>query len=111
MAKVKISMTINDYNLDTIGYFNNNVLSFKDKEDNIIFDLNNYLLTKETDETIIKMNFKLDKNNLEIFVKETNNKFYTDFTIKQLKNESSSVIISYQINEDIFNLKISFKEV
>ena len=52
MKKINITLKINDYELKTDGFINNEIISFKDKDEKsteIIFDLKSNTLTRDND--------------------------------------------------------------
>lgn len=113
MKKVKITLKINDYTLNTDGFINNNILSFYDNDElttNIIYDFNNDLLIRDNKEINIKIKFKEEPNNIEYFLKEANCKAYNQLNNYKLLKEKTSVIINYQIEENNFHLNLSYKE-
>lgn len=113
MKKVNISLKINDYEITGAGYINNNILSFNDKDKlktNIIYDFNNDLLIRDNKEITIKILFKEEPNNIEYYLKEQKCKLNNKLNKFKLIKDSSSVIINYQIEENTFELHLSYEE-
>ena len=113
MKEVKIDLKINDYELTTTGYINNNILSFKDKDEqntNIIYDFNNNTLIRNNQEIQIKLFFEVQDNNVEYLLKENNKKFYMQLEKISLHKDKTSVIIKYRIEDTDFILNLSYME-
>lgn len=113
MKEVKIDLKINDYELTTTGYINNNILSFNDKDEqntNIIYDFNNNTLIRNNQEIQIKLFFDVQDNNVEYLLKENNIKFYTQLEKISLHKDKTSVIIKYRIEDTDFILNLSYME-
>lgn len=113
MKEVKIDLKINDYELTTTGYINNNILSFNDKDEqntNIIYDFNNNTLIRNNQEIQIKLFFEVQDNNVEYLLKENNIKFYTQLEKISLHKDKTSVIIKYRIEDTDFILNLSYME-
>lgn len=114
MKKVKIILNINDYKLDTFGYLNNNIISFKDKDlekTEIIYDISNDVLIRDNSEMCIKMFFNKDMDNMEYNLKNYNLSFKSSFSKYKLLKDESHIIISYQVGDNLFNLSIYYEEV
>lgn len=112
MKKVEITLKINDYFIETIGIKDINLLSFFDDNSkvNFCFDLKNLELTRENEEFISKMTFSTEKGLLEYCLKKEEIILHNNFTIKQLLKENKKVIIKYQIQEEVFNFELTYKE-
>lgn len=114
MKKVNIALSINDYNLNTTGFMNNNIISFKDKDPlktEIIYNMTTNTLIKDNKEITIKMYFDKKENNIEYILKEYNKTFFNNLEkIKLLYNESN-IIINYRIDKTLYNLKLHYEEV
>ena len=113
MKKVKVSLKINDYVLETNGLIKDNILSFVDKDElktNIIYDYNYNILTRENNEIKIILYFDKENNNMEYLLKKDNVKFFNNFIKKQLHSDNKAVIINYRMEEENFFLEISYRE-
>ena len=113
MKKVKISLKINDYKLNTTGFINNNILSFNDKDElktNIIYDFNTDILIRDNSEITIKILFNEKEDNVEYILKKENATFKNKFTNLELIKKDNTLIINYRIEETDFILKLSYKE-
>lgn len=111
MKKVKVSLKINDYKINTYGYINNNILSFKDNDkDNtkIIFDFNNNKIIRDNEEInlVIDLNNKINTYKL----KKENINFDQNIEINLLQNENNKYIINYQIEDNTFDLYLNYEE-
>ena len=114
MKSVTVFLNINDYDINTMGVLDKNVLSFKDKdlkETSIRYDLSNNILIRDNSDIAIKMNFSKDTNNIEYTLKEKNISFSDTFKIYSLINESGNIIISYQVGDNKFDLTLKYEEV
>ncbi len=113
MKKVKVNLKVNDYQITTTGYLNNNMLSFNDKDEyktNIIYDFNTDTLIRNNQELTTEINFQKQNNNVSYLLKETNNKFYHQLTNLSLHKQNTSVIIKYRIEKTDFILTLSYME-
>ncbi len=113
MKQVKVNLKINDYELQTTGYLNNNILSFNDKDinkTNIIYDFNSDTLIRNNDEIMIKLLFNKEKENVLYELKNNNCKFSNQLTKLSLHKTPTSVIIKYRIENLQFNMELSYME-
>lgn len=108
MGKVLVKIKINDKKIESIGLFNNNTLYFNDKNDKYRFNIDNLVLEKENEELKIKLDFK--NKLLEYNLLEINNNFSKNFIVLALTKESKKYSISYQMDENIFNLEIVYEK-
>lgn len=114
MKKLNITLKINDYELKTNGFINNDIISFKDKDENnteIIFDLKNNILIRNNEEMMIKIYFDKPKENIEILLKKENLTFYNEFSNLRLLKKERNIIISYRIEMADFDLSLKYEEV
>lgn len=113
MQKKIVNLKINDYEITTNGFLNNEILSFNDNDElktNIIYDFKNDLLIRDNKDITIKIKFKEEKDNVEFFLKNENITFNNNLDEFKLLKEATRVIIYYKIEENQFNLEISYKE-
>lgn len=108
MQKAKIKIEINDYTIEGIGFVNKGILSLKQEED-IKFDLTNFILVKKNTDLILTIDFKNKKVIYEL-VKE-NKKFSDYFLIFSLTNSNKQVIIKYRIEDADFLLKVNYETI
>lgn len=114
MKKLKIALKINDYKINTTGYINKDIISFKDdKKENteMIYDLNKDILIRDNKEITIKMYFNKETDNIEYTLKEHDKKFFQNLEKIKLLKDESNIIISYRIEESLFNLSLHYEEV
>lgn len=114
MKRINITLKINDYELKTDGFINNEIISFKDKDEKsteIIFDLKSNTLTRENDEILIKIYFDKPKENIEYLLKKENLTFYNEFSNLRLLKKERNIIISYRIEKADFNMILNYEEV
>ena len=114
MKKINITLKINDYELKTDGFINNEIISFKDKDEKsteIIFDLKSNTLIRENDEILIKIYFDKPKENIEYLLKKENLTFYNEFSNLRLLKKERNIIISYRIEKADFNMILNYEEV
>lgn len=108
MKKIKVLIEINDYIIKNIGILDNNILKVKDKETDLTFDYEKLILTRENNDLKIIIDFK--NKDITYSIKESSQKFFNNFIILSLTNEHKQVIINYQIEKNIFCLKISLEQ-
>ena len=114
MKKVKVNLKINDYELDTFGFLNNDILSFYDKDKektNIIYSYRDNTLIRDNDSLLIKIFFNKEKDNISYELKKEKMTFLHNFTNFSLKNIDGAVIINYRIEDTDFRLVLSYEEV
>lgn len=109
MKKVRIKIEINDHIIEGIGTINNNILSIKNKEEKLSYDITNADFIKENKEIIIELDF-LNKEVHYKLVKE-NKQFSNNLIILSLTNNHKQVMINYQIEQEVFNLKINYETI
>ena len=111
MKKTKIELKINEYFLNTIGYLNNNILSFFDKDQNkteMILDLNTNRFIRNNNECKIEIDF--DQEEIKYYLKKEDLKFTQNIKTIMLKKNNNEYIINYQIEENPFVLNIKYEE-
>ena len=114
MKKLNIALKINDYKINTTGYINKDIISFKDyKKENteMIYDLNKDILIRDNKEITIKMYFNKETDNIEYTLKEHDKKFFQNLEKIKLLKDETNIIISYRIEESLFNLYLHYEEV
>ena len=111
MKKTKIELKINEYYLNTIGYLNNNILSFFDKDQNkteMILDLNTNRFIRNNNECKIEIDFNQEE--IKYYLKKEDLKFTQNIKTIMLKKNNNEYIINYQIEENPFVLNIKYEE-
>ncbi len=111
MKKTKIELKINEYFLNTIGYLNNNILSFFDKDQNkteMILDLNTNRFIRNNNECKIEIDFNQEE--IKYYLKKEDLKFTQNIKTIMLKKNNNEYIINYQIEENPFVLNIKYEE-
>ena len=102
---MKVELKVNDYKI-TNGKKNNNVLEFVDKNDNITFDIENLILKRENNEIETTIDFKNKK--IIYITKKENLKFNIDINIQTISCENNKIIINYVVENETFNLILSY---
>lgn len=109
MSKVKAKIIINEEIIEKKGILIKNILKIKDNESNITFDYENLVLTRETSEYKIILDFKNEK--IIYNLKNNSQKFYSDFIILSLTNHDKQVMINYRIEDEDFSLDIKYETI
>lgn len=108
MKEVKIKLKINDFLIETKGNLDSNNLILNDNNIDYIFDLENLVLERKSYNFHSFLDFK--NKELKYILKELKDPLYAKLDIKDLHLDKNTVIISYRINEESFNLFISYEE-
>ncbi len=103
-----VHLKINDFEFKTKGFLDKNVLNYNYDNTKYEFNLDKLVLIKEDNSSILKFDFK-DKI-LYLHDKLLKKELSIKILIKHLQIFKNDIIISYQIEEEIFSLLISFKE-
>ncbi|MDD5979645.1 MAG: hypothetical protein PUC23_00850 [bacterium] len=101
-------LKINDFEFETKGFLDKNIINFSYNKTKYIFNIDKLMLIKEDNDSILKFNFK--EKILYLHDKLLKKEFNLKILIKNLQIFKNDIIISYQIEEEIFSLLISFKE-
>ncbi len=103
-----VYLKINDFEFETKGFLDKNIINFSYNNTKYIFNIDKLMLIKEDNDSILKFNFK--EKILYLHDKLLKKEFNLKILIKNLQIFKNDIIISYQIEEEIFSLLISFKE-
>lgn len=108
IKNVDITLKINDFFFKTKGFRAENILIFNYENTNYKFDLLNLTLEKEDKETNFFFDFKNSVLNLhdKMLNRDINIKLLTNC----LQNDKNDIIISYQIEEEVFKFLLSYTE-
>lgn len=110
MKKVKTTLKINDFLIETDGILENNILKFEDKLVKYEFDFISLTLKRENDEFYSFLDFKKENDNSTYLLKEIDKQITNNLVIKELQLQKNIVIIRYEIEEEVFNLILSYEE-
>src|SRR5574344_1829568 len=100
--RIKISL-ISDTKSDIYtlnANLTNNILKYKENDNNVTFDLNQNLLIRENDSMYLQFSFKKNKNTTNyILMKELANKVYITINTTTLEKDDQHIKITYKILE------------
>ena len=108
-TKIKINIKVNNYKIENIGTKYKEILNCIDNNDNkteVSFNLKKYILIRENKEIKIQMDFLNKKINY--YLKENNKNLTIPITVKDVNEKENQIEITYQTEEEIFNLKIEY---
>lgn len=108
IKNLDITLKINNFSFKTKGIKEENELTFSYENTNYKFDLLKQTLEKEDKETKFLFDFK--NSILNLHDKTLNRDINIKLLIKCLQKEKNDIIISYQIEEEIFDFLISYTE-
>lgn len=108
IKNIIVCLKINDFAFETKGFLEENVLNFNYDNTTYMFNIDKLVLTKEDNDSILKFDFK--EKILYLHDKLLKKELSLKILIKHLQIFKNDIIISYQIEEEIFSLLISFKE-
>jgi len=108
IKNLDITLKINDFYFKTKGIKEENELIFSYENTNYKFDLLKLTLEKEDKKTKFLFDFK--NNILNLHDKTLNRDINIKLLIKCLQILKNDIIISYQIEEEIFDFLISYTE-
>jgi len=108
IKNVDITLKINDFSFKTKGIKEENELIFSYENTDYKFDLLKQTLEKEDKKT--KFLFYFKNNILNLHDKTLNRDINIKLLIKCLQILKNDIIISYQIEEEIFDFLISYTE-
>lgn len=108
IKNLDITLKINDFSFKTKGKKVDNALIFTYENTNYKYDLLKQTLEKEDKD----MNFLFDFKNSILYLhdKTLSRDININLLIKRLQNDKNDIIISYQIEEEIFDFLISYME-
>ena len=110
MGKININIKVNNYEINTKGIKQNNIITCIDNNDNqtkIKIDTENLILKKENKDTIITINFK--KENIEYILKEHNKRVILKIKVTKIINNKNKIKINYINENNKFTLEITYK--
>lgn len=108
--KIKVNIEVNDYKITNTGTKYNEIISCLDNNDNqtkVTYDLKNNILTRENKELTISIDFT--KKQIEYHLKQENKTAISQIKINKLQKLENQITITYQIEDNTFNLKIEYK--
>lgn len=108
MKRVKVSILVNDYAISGVGVIENNILKIKNNDEYIRFNLKDIIFEKKTKELSIILDFK--NKVLKYSIPETDKEFYNEIKVLSLTNSDKEYNIMYQMEEKVFNLKITYEK-
>ncbi|MGN0993255.1 MAG: hypothetical protein ACI4PE_04980 [Bacilli bacterium] len=110
IQKIKVYIEVNEYKINNTGTKYNEIIHCTDNNDNITkisFDLKNNILTRENKE--IEMNIDFSNKQIKYHLKQENKSITFPIKINKLTKDKTRIIGIYQIENEIFNLKIEYK--
>ena len=110
IQKIKVCIEVNEYKINNKGTKYNEIIHCTDNNDNITkisFDLKNNILTRENEE--IEMNIDFLNKQIKYHLKQENKSTTFPIKINKFNKEKTKIIGNYQIENDIFKLKIEYK--
>ena len=110
IQKIKVYIEVNEYKINNNGTKYNEIIHCTDNNDNITkisFDLKNNILTRENEE--IEMNIDFLNKQIKYHLKQENKSTTFPIKINKFNKEKTKIIGIYQIENDIFKLKIEYK--
>lgn len=108
MKKGKVILKINEFSFTETCNIVNNIITFNNNNTLYEFDFLNICLKKEDNN--YQMLFDFQNKTLKIFDKTINKELIIDLVINSLQLFDNKIIISYQIQEEVFNLELLFTE-
>lgn len=108
--KIKVYIEVNEYKINNTGTKYNEIINCTDNNDNITkisFDLKNNILTRENEE--MKMNIDFLNKQIKYHLKQENKNITFPIKINNLTKDKTKIIGIYQIENEIFKLKIEYK--
>ena len=109
MEKIKVKLKINDYIIEKEGIIKNDILIINNNEEIITFDIKKLILTKETKELSLSLDFM--KKEVTYKIPEIDNKFSSKILNLSLTNKDKEYIINYQIEESNFSLNLKYETI
>ena len=108
--KIKGNIEVNNYKITNTGTKYNEIISCLDNNDNqtkVTFDLKNNILTRENKELTINIDFKTNK--IKYHLKQENKTAFSNIKVNKFQKLENQITITYQTENDTFNLKIEYK--
>ena len=108
--KIKVNIEVNNYKITKTGTKYNEIISCLDNNDNqtkVTFDLKNNILTRENKELTINIDFKTNK--IKYHLKQENKTAFSNIKVNKFQKLENQITITYQTENDTFNLKIEYK--
>lgn len=109
MKKIKVKISINDYQIESTGKLENAVLEVNDKDILMLFDMSKLTLVRKNKDFEIKIDFKNKKVSYKI--PEITDNIIDEITILSLTNYDKEYNIKYRMEENLFNLNIKYETI
>ncbi|MGM9879112.1 MAG: hypothetical protein ACI31R_03725 [Bacilli bacterium] len=108
--KIKVYIEVNEYKINNTGIKASEIIYCLDNNDNktkVFFDLKNNILTRKNEE--IEINIDFSKKQITYHLKDENKTAISPIKVNKLTKEESKIKGTYQIENNLFNIKIEYK--
>lgn len=109
MKEVNVEIIVNDYKMNSKGIIEKGILIVKENDAEILFDLENLILTRINSDIKIVIDFK--NNTMNYKIPESDKDFSNNLITLLLTNKDKEYNIIYQIEKEVFYLKIKYETI